>query len=110
MPLFVVALLVVRGLSALVFRSELSGRETAAVGLLQATSLPFLVTASMIGVETGLISAVNAAALVAAGMISVLVFPAAALGLLRGRAGAVSGEMGAVPARQTGPGSPLRRS
>jgi len=84
MPVFVVALLVVRGLPALVFRRELDRRQTVAVGLLQATSLPFLVTASMIGVETGLISGVNAAALVAAGVVSVLVFPVVALGLLRG--------------------------
>jgi Kef-type K+ transport system membrane component KefB len=84
MPVFVVALLIVRGVPAVLFRAELSGRETVPVGLLQATSLPFLVTASMIGVNTGLISGVNAAALVAAGVVSVLVFPVAALGLLRG--------------------------
>jgi len=84
MPVFVVALLVVRGLPALLFRTELSGRETAAAGLLQATSLPFLVTASMIGVETGLMSGVTAAALVSAGVVSVLIFPVVALGLMRG--------------------------
>jgi Kef-type K+ transport system membrane component KefB len=84
MPVFVAALLLVRGVPALVFRRHLSGRETVAAGLLQATSLPFLLTASMIGVEAGLISPVNAAALVAAGVVSVLVFPFAALGLLRG--------------------------
>lgn len=85
MPVFVAALLVVRGVPALVFRRRLRGRETVAAGLLQATSLPFLVTASMIGVDTGLLSPVNAAALVAAGVVSVLVFPVAALGLLRTR-------------------------
>ncbi len=90
MPVFVVALLVVRGLPALVFRRELSGRETVAAGLLQATSLPFLVTATMIGVETGLMSGVNAAALVSAGVISVLIFPLVSLGLLRGNS---TGEM-----------------
>lgn len=85
MPVFVAALLLVRGVPALVFRRRLRGRETVAAGLLQATSLPFLVTASMIGVDTGLLSPVNAAALVAAGVVSVLVFPVAALGLLRTR-------------------------
>jgi Kef-type K+ transport system membrane component KefB len=84
MPVFVVALLVVRGLPALLFRHDPSGRETAAAGLLQATSLPFLVTASMIGVETGLMSGVTAAALVSAGVVSVLIFPVVALGLMRG--------------------------
>jgi Kef-type K+ transport system membrane component KefB len=83
-PVFALALLVVRGAPALVFRGRLTPRETAAAGLLQATSLPFLVTASMIGVETGLVSGVDAAALVGAGILSVLVFPVAALGILRG--------------------------
>ena len=90
MPVFVVALLVVRGLPALLFRRELTRRQTVASGLLQATSLPFLVTATMIGVETGLMSGVNAAALVSAGVISVLVFPVVSLGLLRGKG---TGEM-----------------
>ena len=82
-PVFVVALLLVRGVPALLFLRWLSGRETLAAGLLQATSLPFLVTATMIGIDTGLVSPVDAAALVAAGVVSVLVFPVAALGLLR---------------------------
>jgi Kef-type K+ transport system membrane component KefB len=82
MPVYVLALLAVRGLPAALFLGRLSLRETLAAGLLQATSLPFLVTASMIGVEIGVLSPVNAAALVAAGIISVLVFPVAALALL----------------------------
>lgn len=84
-PLFVLALLVVRGVPALLLRHELTRRETAAAGLLQATSLPFLVTTAMIGVDTGLLSGVTAASLVAAGIVSVLVFPATALTLLRPR-------------------------
>lgn len=83
MPVFLLALLVVRGVPAVLYRRRISGRETAAAGLLQATSLPFLVTATMIGTELGVISAVNAAALVGAGVVSVLVFPAVALTLLR---------------------------
>ena len=84
-PLFVLALLVVRGVPALLLRHELTRRETAAAGFLQATSLPFLVTTAMIGVDTGLLSGVTAASLVAAGIVSVLVFPATALTLLRPR-------------------------
>jgi Kef-type K+ transport system membrane component KefB len=83
MPVFLLALLVVRGVPAVLYRRRISGRETAAAGLLQATSLPFLVTATMIGTELGVISAVNAAALVGAGVVSVLVFPAVAMTLLR---------------------------
>ena len=41
-------------------------------------------TATMIGADLGLVEADTAAALVSAGMLSVLLFPAAALGLLRG--------------------------
>src|SRR4051812_8185265 len=41
-PAFLLALLVVRGLPAVAFRRELERRELVAVGLLQATSLPFL--------------------------------------------------------------------
>jgi Kef-type K+ transport system membrane component KefB len=83
MPLFLVALLVVRGIPAVLYRGRISGRQVAAAGLLQSTSLPFLVTATMIGTELGVISPVNAAALVGAGVASVLVFPTVALGLLR---------------------------
>lgn len=83
MPVFLAALLLVRGVPALLYRRQISGRQTVAAGLLQSTSLPFLVTASMIGTDIGLISPVNAAALVGAGVVSVLVFPALALMLLR---------------------------
>jgi len=83
-PLFLVALLLVRGVPALLLRHQLTRRETVAAGLLQATSLPFLVTASTIGVETGLMTGVTAASLVAAGILSVTVFPATALAVLRG--------------------------
>jgi Kef-type K+ transport system membrane component KefB len=95
MPVFLLALLVVRGVPAVLYRRQISGRETAAAGLLQATSLPFLVTATMIGTDLGVISPVNAAALVGAGVVSVLVFPAVALALLR------SSGAGAVPTETT---------
>ena len=42
-PLFLLALLVVRGLPALRYARLLDRRETVVAGLLQATSLPFLV-------------------------------------------------------------------
>jgi Kef-type K+ transport system membrane component KefB len=85
MPIFLVALLLVRGVPAFLYRGYVSGREAVAAGLLQATSLPFLVTATMIGTGLGVVSPVNAAALVGAGVISVLVFPPVALSLLRDR-------------------------
>ncbi|MFI5735444.1 cation:proton antiporter [Kribbella sp. NPDC051587] len=82
-PLFLVALLVARGVPAYLSIRTVGPRATAAVALLQATSLPFIVTATQIGVATGLMSAVTAAALTCAGLLSVLIFPAAALLLLK---------------------------
>lgn len=84
-PLFLAALLLARGLPALLFAREFGARRAIAAGLLQATSLPFLVTATQIGVLTGLMTPVTAAALVCAGLLSVLLFPAGALSLLRPR-------------------------
>jgi Kef-type K+ transport system membrane component KefB len=84
-PAFVVALLFVRGLPALLYRGELDRRQVIAAGLLQATALPFIVAATQIGQDLGLIDAATSAGFIAAGLITVLVFPAAALSLLRGR-------------------------
>ena len=83
-PVFLLALLLVRGLPALSYRRLVGDTRARAAGLLQATSLPFIVTATMIGADLGLVEADTAAALVSAGMLSVLLFPSAALGLLRG--------------------------
>lgn len=82
-PIFLGALLVARGLPALLYRSLVTPARTAAAGLLQATSLGFLVVAGQIGVELGLVGPAAYAALVAAGLLSVLLFPIAALTLLR---------------------------
>src|SRR3954471_22266982 len=81
-PLFLALLLVVRGVPALLYRGQLSGREVVAAGLLQASSLPFIVAATQIGLAVHAITTANAAALVAAGLVSVLVFPVIALRLL----------------------------
>jgi len=82
-PLFLLALLVVRGLPALLGLRANGARSTVALGLLQATSLPFIVAATQIGVAIGKLSSVTAAALVSAGLLSVLIFPLLALGQLR---------------------------
>ena len=81
-PLFLVALLAVRGLPALLYRPLVSRDEALAAGLLQATSLGFFVVAGQIGMQLGLITAATGAALVAAGLLSVLLFPALSLALL----------------------------
>jgi Kef-type K+ transport system membrane component KefB len=82
-PLFLLGLLVVRALPALLYKPALGTRHTVAAGLLQATSLPFLVTASQIGVTLGTIKPVTGAALVAAGVLSCVIFPPIALSLLK---------------------------
>ncbi len=82
-PLFLVALLLVRGLPAALYARTVGRRPAAAAGLLQATSLPFLVTATEIGVALGEITPVTGAALVSAGLLSVVIFPLVAVTLLR---------------------------
>lgn len=83
-PIFLAALLLVRGLPALLYRPLAERAEQlAAGGLLQATSLSFLIVAGQIGVDLDLISPTNYTALVAAGLLSVVVFPLVALSLLR---------------------------
>lgn len=82
-PATVIALLVVRGLPALLYRPSVGRRKATAAGLLQATSLSFVVAATQIGVELEKIDEATAAGLVAGGAISVLLFPAIALGILR---------------------------
>jgi Kef-type K+ transport system membrane component KefB len=82
-PIFLAALVVVRGLPAAVYRGLLTTRQTAIAGLMQATSLPFIVAATAIGQDLGLISAAEGAALIGAGLLSVLLFPILGLSLLR---------------------------
>jgi Kef-type K+ transport system membrane component KefB len=86
-PVFLIALLIVRGVPALLYRRLLDGRRTLVAGILQATSLPFIVAATAIGLELGLLDAAESAALIGAGLLSVLVFPLLGLTLLRGAPG-----------------------
>jgi hypothetical protein len=67
---------------------------------MQATSLPFIVAATAIGMELGLIDAAASAALVGAGLLSVLVFPLTGLVLLRRIAAPAPAPASRVPAAQ----------
>jgi Kef-type K+ transport system membrane component KefB len=82
-PVFLVGSLLVRGVPALLYRPLVGSRRSVVAGLLQATSLTFIVAASQIGLELGLITKATGAALIAAGLLSVLIFPIIALTLLR---------------------------
>jgi Kef-type K+ transport system membrane component KefB len=83
-PAFVAALFFARGLPALLYRGQLERRRVWAAALLQATSLPFIVAATQIGQSLGVIDAATSAGFIAAGLLTVLVFPISALSLLRG--------------------------
>jgi Kef-type K+ transport system membrane component KefB len=79
---FFVLFLVVRGLPALLFyRNDLPMRGRVQMMLLTATALPLLFALAEIGLESGVMLPENAAALVGAGVLSVIVFPAVAVGL-----------------------------
>ena len=76
MPLFLVLFLVVRGAPALLlYRGDLPRYQLVPLALFSATGLPLIVVITTIGVEEGRMRPVNAAALVAAGMLSVLLYP-----------------------------------
>jgi len=82
-PLFLIAIYLARGLPAFVY-VRLLGRSRAVIaGVLQATSLPFIVAATQIGVQLGVVTRASAAGLVAAGLLSVIISPALGLTLLR---------------------------
>ena len=80
MPLFLLAILLARGLPALVYVRLLGLSRSLIAGVLQATSLPFIVAATQIGLQLGVVSRASAAGLVAAGLLSVVISPALGLG------------------------------
>ena len=82
-PVFLFALLLARGLPAILYTPMVGSRASLAAGLLQATSLPFIVAATAIGMELGLLSPATGAAMVVAGLLSVVLFPLGALTLMR---------------------------
>lgn len=83
-PIFLLALLLARGLPAVLYKPVIGTRGMLAAALLQATSLPFIVATTGIGMELGILSPATGAALVVAGLLSVVLFPLGALTLLRG--------------------------
>lgn len=82
LPVYVLVLLLARGLPAALYVKRLGRAGAVAAGLLQATSLPFIVTATQIGTLTGRMNPQTATGLVCAGLVSVLVFPALAIAVV----------------------------
>jgi Kef-type K+ transport system membrane component KefB len=82
--LFFALMLLIRGVPALlVYRRVLSLRERTEAVLITATTLPLLVALAEIGLRNGTMLSENAAALVGAGVLTVLVLPAIATALHR---------------------------
>jgi Kef-type K+ transport system membrane component KefB len=79
-------LLIVRGLpSLLVYRNDLIVRERVEMTFITATSLPLLIALAEIGEQDGVMLPATAAALVGAGVLSVLIYPLIAVGLYKSR-------------------------
>ncbi|MGZ6951928.1 MAG: cation:proton antiporter [Acidimicrobiia bacterium] len=75
-PVFLAAFLLVRGLPILLYRRDVpDARSRASLALFSATGLPLVVAITTIGVDAGQMCSSTAAALVGAGMISVIGFP-----------------------------------
>jgi Kef-type K+ transport system membrane component KefB len=86
LPVFLAAILLVRGLPALLYRRLLNGkRGIVRAGLLQATTLTIPVVGGTIGVDLGLLTPDNEVALVAAAVVSVIACPVLATALARHR-------------------------
>jgi Kef-type K+ transport system membrane component KefB len=103
-PLFLLALLVVRAVPALAYVRLIGKRAAASAGLMQATTLTFVIVATQIGTASGQISRSSGAALLAAGLLSATLFPSLAVKLLPAEAPAASTH----PAPSTAPTTPVR--
>jgi len=83
-PVFAVLFLLTRGVPTWAFfRSILTKAESSALAILASTGLPLIVVITTIGVDEHRMKPQNAAALVAAGMLSVLVYPIVGMRRLR---------------------------
>jgi Kef-type K+ transport system membrane component KefB len=81
---FLGLLLVVRGLpSLIVYRRSLPWLQRVEMTFITATTLPLLIALAVIGLQDGVMLPANAAAIVGAGVLSVLIYPAVAVALVR---------------------------
>ncbi|HSO97147.1 MAG TPA: cation:proton antiporter [Acidimicrobiia bacterium] len=81
-PLLVALFFVVRCLPAVLYRGVVGARRALAAGLLQATSLSVPVVAVRIGTQLHTIDSDTGAAIIAAGLLTVVIFPPLALMLI----------------------------
>ncbi len=100
-PVFTLTFLFTRGLPTWIFfRGAVTKMEARALGVLSATGLPIIVVITTLGVSEHRMKPQNAAALVAAGMLSVLIYPLIGLRWL-GRGSGAAGT-GGVSQRSDG--------
>jgi Kef-type K+ transport system membrane component KefB len=82
-PGFLLLMLVVRAIPTfLVYRTGLERGQRRALAVMSATGLPLIVVITTIATENGYLATADAAAMVAAGMLSVLILPAVSIRLL----------------------------
>jgi Kef-type K+ transport system membrane component KefB len=104
---FLALLLVVRGLpSLLVYRGVLGLSQRVEMIFITATTMPLLIALAEIGLRDGIMLPANAAALVGAGVLSVLIFPSAAAVLHKRSRPAAPASPEADPAELTGRAGP----
>ena len=82
---FFVSILVVRGLPVLVAFRHIGRGDSVQLALFSATGLPVIVAVTTIAVDAGLMDLAGQSVVVAAGMLTVLVFPLTAIELGRSR-------------------------
>ena len=82
-PIFLLALLFVRGIPVLVYRRLMTPRERVGTAFFQATSLSLLIAAAPVGIAAHAITERGSTALIAAGMLSVILYPAIGKVVLR---------------------------
>lgn len=90
-PMCLALFLLVRGIPVLLYRKDLTRGERLPFALYSATALPLVVAISHVGVKSGFMLPEIGAALVAAGMLSVLIFPTLAEVLLSRSSRSASG-------------------
>jgi Kef-type K+ transport system membrane component KefB len=82
-PGFLLLMLVVRAIPTFIcYRKALERNQRRALAVMSATGLPLIVVITTIAVDNGYISSADAAAMVAAGMLSVVILPAVSIALL----------------------------
>jgi Kef-type K+ transport system membrane component KefB len=103
-PVFAVLFLLTRGVPTWAFfRTILTKAETSALAIFASTGLPLIVVITTIGVDEHRMKPQNAAALVAAGMLSVLIYPIVGMRRLQNEPASAATQGVVEPTKDDGP-------